>query len=275
MTEIWYCGVIDCLEKGVVELKPAAICFFDLDGTLLTVDSMVATSSVKALQKLRAKNIMPIIATGRTLCEIEQVLEVTEMTSVIAMNGQYVLYDGKEVYTNPIDVDEIKALHNGAKSQNVEMAFYTEAKICGTAQNEVMEKHYRYLGEESPDVDVELYLNEPIYMLLLLLEHGDDYFPERFPYFQFVRNTPFSNDVVPKGGSKAQGIAKLLEVMGFEDVPTYAFGDGMNDLEMFEAVDHAIAMGNAVPELKLKAEFVTADNNSDGIEKGLRLCGLL
>lgn len=174
------------------------------------------------------------------------------MTSVIAMNGQYVSYSGKEVYTSPIDVDEIKALHKGAKSQNVEMAVYTESKIRGTAQNEVMDKHYCYLGEESSDV--ELYLNEPIYMLLLLLEHGADYFPERFPYFQFVRNTPFSNDVVPKGDSKTQGIAKLLEVMDFEDVPTYAFGDGMNDLEMFEAVDHAIAMG---------------------LKKGLRLCGLL
>ncbi|MBC1434818.1 HAD hydrolase family protein [Listeria rocourtiae] len=59
---------------------------------------------------------------------------------------------------------------------------------------------------------------------------------------------------MPKGDSKTQGIAKLLEVMDFEDVPTYAFGDGMNDLEMFEAVDYAIAMG---------------------LKKGLRLCGLL
>lgn len=70
-------------------MKPAAICFFDLDGTLLTSDSVVAASSVQALQALRAKNIMPIIATGRTLCEIEHVLEATKMTSVIAMNGQY------------------------------------------------------------------------------------------------------------------------------------------------------------------------------------------
>ncbi|MBC2325819.1 Cof-type HAD-IIB family hydrolase [Listeria booriae] len=256
-------------------MKPAAICFFDLDGTLLTSDSVVAPSSVQALQALRAKNIMPIIATGRTLCEIEHVLEATKMTSVIAMNGQYVMYDGKEVYTNPIDLAEIKALHEGAQSQGVEMAFYTEEKIRATAQNEIMEKHYRYLGEASPEIDAELYLKEPIYMLLLLLEQGDDFFPERYPYFQFVRNTPFSNDVVPKGGSKARGIAKLLEVMGFEDVPTYAFGDGMNDLEMFEAVDYAIAMDNAVPALKEKAAFITANNNEDGIAKGLRLCGLL
>lgn len=256
-------------------MKPAAICFFDLDGTLLTSDSVVAASSVQALQALRDKNIMPIIATGRTLCEIDHVLDATKMTSVIAMNGQYVMYDGKEVYTNPIVVAEIKALYEGARSQGIEMAFYTEEKIRATAQNEIMEKHYRYLGEASPEIDAELYLKEPIYMLLLLLEQGDEFFPERYPYFQFVRNTPFSNDVVPKGGSKARGIAKLLEVMGFEDVPTYAFGDGMNDLEMFEAVDYAIAMDNAVPALKEKAAFITANNNDDGIAKGLQLCGLL
>lgn len=256
-------------------MKPAAICFFDLDGTLLTSDSVVAASSVQALQALRDKNIMPIIATGRTLCEIDHVLDATKMTSVIAMNGQYVMYDGKEVYTNPIDVTEIKALYEGARSQGIEMAFYTEEKIRATAQNEIMEKHYRYLGEASPEIDTGLYLKEPIYMLLLLLEQGDEFFPERYPYFQFVRNTPFSNDVVPKGGSKARGIAKLLEVMGFEDVPTYAFGDGINDLEMFEAVDYAIAMDNAVPDLKEKAAFITANNNDDGIAKGLQLCGLL
>lgn len=236
---------------------------------------MVAASSVQALQALRDKNIMPIIATGRTLCEIDHVLDATKMTSVIAMNGQYVMYDGKEVYTNPIVVAEIKALYEGTRSQGIEMAFYTEEKIRATAQNEIMEKHYRYLGEASPEIDAELYLKEPIYMLLLLLEQGDEFFPERYPYFQFVRNTPFSNDVVPKGGSKARGIAKLLEVMGFEDVPTYAFGDGMNDLEMFEAVDYAIAMDNAVPALKEKAAFITANNNDDGIAKGLQLCGLL
>ncbi|MBC1434820.1 HAD hydrolase family protein [Listeria rocourtiae] len=51
------------MKKRVVRLKPAAICFFDLDGTLLPVDSTVVASSVNVLQKLRAKNIMPIIAT--------------------------------------------------------------------------------------------------------------------------------------------------------------------------------------------------------------------
>lgn len=49
----------------------------------------------------------------------------------------------------------------------------------------------------------------------------------------------------------------------------------MNDLEMFGAVDYAIAMENAVPLLKEKASFVTKDNNSDGIMLGLKQFDLI
>ena len=51
---------------------------------------------------------------------------------------------------------------------------------------------------------------------------------------------------------------------------TYAFGDGANDLEMFQEVDIAIAMGNAIPLLKEKANYVSADNDKGGIIQGLK-----
>jgi len=82
-------------------------------------------------------------------------------------------------------------------------------------------------------------------------------------------------DVFNHGGSKAFGIQKLLENKNFLDVPTYAFGDGLNDIEMFQLVDHPIAMGNCVEPLKALAEFITDDNNNDGIAKGLNKFGLI
>ncbi|MCO6546101.1 MAG: HAD hydrolase family protein, partial [Gilliamella sp.] len=90
-----------------------------------------------------------------------------------------------------------------------------------------------------------------------------------------IRNTPYCVDVFNHGGSKGYGITQLLQNKGFTDVPTYAFGDGMNDFEMFLTVDHPIAMGNAVDELKAKAEFVTDTNNNDGIAKALQKFGLI
>lgn len=256
-------------------VKPRGICFFDMDGTLLNSDSKVLDSSLQALDKLRENNIIPVIATGRTLIEISHQMKITGIESAVMMNGQMAIFEGEKVYEDVIDADLLERLTEEAKSQNVEVCYYNDKRIGATANTPVVKAHYDFLGEPMPEVRTNMYKEETINMALLLLETGDDYFPERFPELQFVRNTPFSNDVLKKGGSKAVGISKLLEVMGYQDVPTYAFGDGMNDLEMFDAVDYAIAMENAVPLLKEKATFVTKDNNSDGIMLGLKQFDLI
>lgn len=58
--------------------------------------------------------------------------------------------------------------------------------------------------------------------------------------------------------------------MGLNGIPTYAFGDGINDLALFEACDYGIAMGNAREELKEKATFISTKNTENGIVNGLK-----
>ena len=57
-------------------------------------------------------------------------------------------------------------------------------------------------------------------------------------------------DIIPNGGSKAKGIEKYIEKLGFNRDQVYAFGDGLNDLEMIEAVGTGIVMGNGHEDLK-------------------------
>lgn len=54
------------------------------------------------------------------------------------------------------------------------------------------------------------------------------------------------------------------------DVPTFAFGDGPNDFDLFKACDFKIAMGNAVDGLKEIADFVTKTNLEGGINHALK-----
>ena len=44
-----------------------------------------------------------------------------------------------------------------------------------------------------------------------------------------------------------------------------ACGDGWNDLPMIHYAGMGVAMGNAVPEVKQAAQYVTADNEHDGV----------
>lgn len=253
------------------------VVFFDLDGTLLTSDLKVASTSIEAIRAIQDQGVEPVIATGRTILEIGYILEATGIRSCVAMNGQYVIYDRELIYENPLDVNEVKALHLDASRNGHEMAFYNAENITVTTEgSELIAKNYSRVGREYPPVDHSLYLNESIHLMLIFCEEGEEaYYQEHFPYFQFVRNSPFGCDIYPAGTSKATGIEHLISHQNLSLDATYAFGDGLNDLEMFQLVKHPIAMGNAFDIVKQAARFVTTSNNEDGILNGLRLCGLL
>lgn len=249
--------------------------FFDLDGTLLNDKSDVDEDVVETIWKLKENDFVPIIATGRTIVEIKSILQKTGITSIISMNGQHGVYDGKEVYGKSIDIDSLKRLKKMVLSKGEQIAFYNPDKIRITGYNEAAEKCYEYVNGELPPIDGKIYEREPVNMLLVLTKTGDDEYKKEFPEFNFIRNSPFSIDVFDKDSSKAEGIKVFIEKLGLKDIPTYAFGDGLNDMEMFEIVDYPIAMGNAISVLKEKAAYITESNLNKGIEQGLKYYNLI
>ena len=62
----------------------------------------------------------------------------------------------------------------------------------------------------------------------------------------------------------------MIDRLGFDLKDVYAFGDGLNDLEMLKAVGTGVAMGNGVPEAKEIADYITTDVSENGIWNGLK-----
>ena len=58
--------------------------------------------------------------------------------------------------------------------------------------------------------------------------------------------------------------------MGFDPSRTIAFGDGGNDLSMILQAGIGVAMGNATPELKQHADYITTSVDDDGILNALK-----
>ena len=75
--------------------------------------------------------------------------------------------------------------------------------------------------------------------------------------------------------TKGYGVKKLLEKLDINRDNSYAFGDGENDLEMFQEVKHGIAMGGYFEGLKEFAFDFTEDVENEGITKGLEKLGLI
>ena len=72
-------------------------------------------------------------------------------------------------------------------------------------------------------------------------------------------------EVSPANTSKASGLRELCDFLGVDLAETIAVGDAPNDTEILQAAGFAVAMGNASDEIKQLADFVTLDNEHDGV----------
>ena len=70
---------------------------------------------------------------------------------------------------------------------------------------------------------------------------------------------------------KSHGIQSVSEYVGFDLEKLTVFGDNFNDIGMFDLAGTAVAMANAQPEVKDKANVVlTHNNDEDGVAKYLQ-----
>ena len=69
----------------------------------------------------------------------------------------------------------------------------------------------------------------------------------------------------PAGITKASGLIELCKFLNVDISETVAVGDGFNDKEILQAAGFAVAMGNARDKIKQLADFVTFDNDNDGV----------
>lgn len=253
-------------------MKPKALVFFDLDGTLLNNESLVDDEVKEALAELKDKGAVPFIATGRSPIEVQHVIEDTVIDSFITLNGQYIQYEGKEVFRNVIPKDLVVELKQVTTDKNMAMSLYSADKIRATHHNETIKKAYSYIHEDPPAVDESFDMREEILMMLILNEDSslDKEITDAFPTLSFYRNTPYSIDTITKGHNKAKGIDALIEAVNLKDIPIYAFGDGANDLEMLKRADYSVAMANGLGEVKEVADYVTSANTEGGLVEGLR-----
>ena len=65
---------------------------------------------------------------------------------------------------------------------------------------------------------------------------------------------------------KSVGIKKMMDILNAPMDDVVVFGDGHNDITMFQMAKTSIAMGNAIDQLKETATFVTKSCDEDGIE---------
>ncbi|CAM4466269.1 Cof-type HAD-IIB family hydrolase [Paenibacillus tarimensis] len=253
------------------------IVFFDIDGTLVNEEKQIPQDTMDAVHELKAKGIEPVIATGRAPYFIKPLAESLGINSYVTLNGGYAVYKGDPIYRRLLSRSSIEALVNVAAKHGHSLVFqgeneyYTDAELHPFMKDSVMS-----LKVDMPGYDPDYWKSNDIFQMFLHCEAGEEHlYEELLSELKLIRWHPQAMDVLPAGGSKAQGIAAMLELLGISKEEAVAFGDGLNDKEMLEYVGLGIAMGNAHPELIPYADYVTTHVDEGGIRNGLIKAGLL
>jgi len=252
--------------------------FFDIDDTLRVKDTAYMPPSVnEAIAKLREKDIMIGLATGRAMYGIVPEVMALNPDYFVVINGQYVRNQAGDVlYSNPIAKADIRAFIEWSKQHQLAygMVGATDRAVSTWSPLVADAMHVVY-GEihEKPF----FYEQNAVYQLWSFSENQvEEQMPaELLRNLKIIRWHPHSCDVLPIDGSKAAGIDVVLQRAGLSKDNIIVFGDGLNDLEMFEYAGFSVAMGNAHPDVKVAADFVTKDLVDDGLLHALKELGLI
>lgn len=246
-------------------MKKIKVIFFDIDGTLVDLETrVVPKSTLEALNKLKEKGILLFICSGRNTGFLSHLKEEInfDFDGYILMNGQYIIIQNECIYKLPFDETTKTAIYNKFKNNNIPLI--------------VMEENYMFCTEKGISNFAECNLLErikdnDIYQICpIATEEFDKEIEKEISGLKSARWNPGFADIIPKSGGKDKGIEVVLNKYNIDIKNTMAFGDGGNDIPMLKKVNYGIAMGNANEIVKASAKDVTDSVLEDGIYNALR-----
>lgn len=268
----------------------SAVLFFDVDGTLTSFDPDDMTDKdftavrpsravIEAFHRLRDAGHKAFICTGRPLWLVADGLRALNPVGIVAMAGATLEVEGRVVHEDCFDEDIVEELARRIIVAGGEALFETNGATyslepVGVEQSFLLGAGVVH-GVDQMRVDGRLRVGKVcINASDLARVANDDGFIDR--NFELCNTGGQNRELSPKGIDKGVGVARALEYLGRTgNAHTFGFGDSGNDLGMLAAVETAVAMGNAMPEVKAVADYVTNDVAHDGTVTAMQHFGLI
>lgn len=272
-------------------MKTDTLYVSDLDGTLLGCDSRISARSSQIISGLTERGALVTVATARTPATVVPLLNgtLTVPPAVVMTGCAYWLREqgvfsrthfvpGNDVvaaldfcahhnvhpfvYLMSPDGMSLDVYHAAAKLNKAEESFWLERRGLPL-------KRF-HLGTPAPQ--------RALSATMLLYAMGDEEkirpAAEAFSavtdcsvcaYPDVFNPRIWNFEVFPPGVTKASAVQQLKEECGASRL--VVFGDSLNDLSMLSIADVAVAMGNALPQVKEAADVVIENNSTDAVAR--------
>lgn len=283
----------------------------DMDGTLLAPGDHILPETKQKLLELERQGVTLILTSGRSYTRL---LPYADQLDMAANGGYLIEVDGISLYDmgagerevlRRMDPSEIREVYTDLMHLNCEAQACFDDGFFDYFDEDIRRKKEQLRKERNlPDdfpwtagpwdwladlrsgypnqtfVHSAEEINRPINKIQLMQD--EDKIREIYDFlirkygdrFEIFRTCPRQLEILPKGYSKGKTLKRLMEMKSWNKDEVVAFGDGENDVSMFEVVDDSFAMANARDFVKAKARYETASNADNGIVRGLERLGV-
>lgn len=264
--------------------RPAVIAT-DVDGTLLDDSEKITARTRAAVRSCVDSGARFILATGRPPRWIRPVVDALGLAPIAVCANGAVIYDPS--------TDRVVLAHTLSAEALADLAAAVQRLIpgAGLAVERVGDRahdaatpqfvsspgyEHAWLNPDNTEVSLDDLLSQPAIKLLIRKAGASsaELSAHLAPHIGGTAELTYSTnnglvEVVPAGITKASGIAQVLDPLGIAEGQVVAFGDMPNDLPMLRRAGHAVAMGNAHPDVLAAADEITSANTDDGVARVL------
>lgn len=263
----------------------------DLDGTLLNDQSVVSAESRRLLNEAIAAGAAVTVATARTPATVADLLRGIDLRMPLAvMTGSALWNPHTGLYSDVRYIAEDEA----RRALDIYRQYDLPTFVYTLEDNTIHMYHYGPLNADEASF-LEARMNTP-FKQTHVSPADPDLLPARLDkvilFFAIQPSRPAASvrdelranlrstimyyhdsfgsetallEIFAEGSSKARAIADLARQVKADRV--VAFGDNLNDLPLLNSADVAVAVGNAVDEVKRQADIVIGLNTDDSVAK--------
>lgn len=257
----------------------------DLDGTLLTDDKRVSEGNLAELRRVIAQGVHVIISTGRAWPGAKPFVRMLGLTlPVITSNGAMIVDSGSEeiMFKKDLSPEAAKIILEGGRARMTSQIIWSANRLYGLPLDERLADYGKRFGLMEPkpmppietlfDIGVSkiLWYDAPEHIAAWVSEAQQGILFDKMPEnVTICKSLPVYAEFFRGDVSKAKALEAVASMFGVPMEETIAIGDADNDLPMLTAAGTGVVMGNAEESVKAAADFVTRDNEHDGVAYAL------
>lgn len=250
----------------------------DMDGTLLSADKSISKENFKAIQNAKAKGVKVVLATGRPIKGIERYLKHLDLINdddyAIAFNGALVqnTKSGKILAEDLMTIDDIHFLYKLSKNLNVNIHALTQSACITPKISKYSELESNINQIPLNEIDFDNIDKDTVIVKIMFVDEPEilekvikNLPKEVYEKYSVLRSAPYFLEFLNNTVNKGNGVKTLAENLGIKPEEIICVGDAGNDIHMLEYAGLGVAMGNAFPEVKEIANYITKTNEEHGV----------